>query len=130
MTIIWCMVPYIWSTTDRMFCHFGPIFALWAPSQPAKSKFYKNEKNSMRYYHFTHVHQKSWSQDVRFLRHGTRTNDGQTDRKTDGRKQWHIEVGAPPKNRPHWYYINRPRPWHGQKYIQYKMCSIWWCRYL
>ena len=28
MTIIWCMVPEIWSSTDRIFCHFGPFFAL------------------------------------------------------------------------------------------------------
>ena len=32
MTIIWCMVPEIWSVTDRIFCHFGPFFALLAPS--------------------------------------------------------------------------------------------------
>ena len=25
--------------------------------------------------------------------------DGQTDGRTDGRKKWHIEVGAPPKNK-------------------------------
>ena len=28
MRIIWCMVPEIWSTTDRIFCHFGQFFAL------------------------------------------------------------------------------------------------------
>ena len=28
MMIIWCMVPEIWSATDRTFCHFGPFFAL------------------------------------------------------------------------------------------------------
>ena len=33
MTIIWCMVPEIWSMTDRIFCHFGLFFFfLWAPS--------------------------------------------------------------------------------------------------
>ena len=26
--IIWCMLPKIWSVTDIIFCHFGPIFAL------------------------------------------------------------------------------------------------------
>ena len=26
--IIWCMLPEIWSVTDIIFCHFGPIFAL------------------------------------------------------------------------------------------------------
>ena len=28
MTIISCMVPDIWSMTDRSFCHFGLYFAL------------------------------------------------------------------------------------------------------
>ena len=31
MTIIWCMVPEILSATDRIFCHFGPFFALLPP---------------------------------------------------------------------------------------------------
>ena len=26
-----CMVPEIWSTTERIFCHFGPLFALLPP---------------------------------------------------------------------------------------------------
>ena len=28
MMIIWCMVPEIWSVTDRIFSHFGPFFVL------------------------------------------------------------------------------------------------------
>ena len=28
MTIIWCMVPEIWSTTDWIFCHSRSFFAL------------------------------------------------------------------------------------------------------
>ena len=28
MTIIWCKVPKIWSTSDKIFCHCGPSFAL------------------------------------------------------------------------------------------------------
>ena len=31
MTVIWCMVPEIWSATDRISCHFGPFFALLPP---------------------------------------------------------------------------------------------------
>ena len=30
MTIIWCIVPEIWSATDWIFCHFGWSFALLA----------------------------------------------------------------------------------------------------
>ena len=28
ITIIWCMLPEIWNTTDIIFCHFGQYFAL------------------------------------------------------------------------------------------------------
>ena len=31
ITTIWCMVPEIQSKTDRIFCHFGPFFALLPP---------------------------------------------------------------------------------------------------
>ena len=31
MTVIWCMFPEIWSATDRIFCHYGPFFALLHP---------------------------------------------------------------------------------------------------
>ena len=41
---IWCIVPEIWSATDRIFCHHGPFFALLLPYGPRKSKFWKNEK--------------------------------------------------------------------------------------
>ena len=38
------MVPEIWSTTDRIFCHVGPFFALLPHQQHKKSKFWKIEK--------------------------------------------------------------------------------------
>ena len=28
------MLPEIWSATDRIFCPFGPIFALYPPPPP------------------------------------------------------------------------------------------------
>ena len=31
MTVIWFMVPEIWNATDRISCHFGPLFALLPP---------------------------------------------------------------------------------------------------
>ena len=64
MTITWCMVPEIWSTTNIFFCNFGLLFALLPlppPShththtQPKKSQFWNNEKKTWRYYNFTHV---------------------------------------------------------------------------
>ena len=69
MTITWCMVPEIWSVTDKIFCHFWPIFAPIPPYEPRKSKFWKHENNTWRYYHFTHVYHKWQSHDVWFLRH-------------------------------------------------------------
>ena len=52
ITIIWRMVPEIWSATDR------------------KSKFWKNEKSTWRYYHFTNVYHKWQSYDIWFFRYG------------------------------------------------------------
>ena len=43
MTIIWYMVPEIWSMADRIISHFGPFFA-FKPWELRKSKFWKNEK--------------------------------------------------------------------------------------
>ena len=40
MTITWWMVPEISGTTDRIFCHFEPFYALL----PKKSKFRKKRK--------------------------------------------------------------------------------------
>ena len=42
MTIIWCMVPEIWSATDKI-CHSGLCFAHLPPYGPRKSIFWKNE---------------------------------------------------------------------------------------
>ena len=44
--------------------HFLPFI----PLKPPKIKILKNEKICWRYHHFTHVHQKSQSHDVWFLR--------------------------------------------------------------
>ena len=65
MTIIWCIVPEIWSVMDRIICHFGPFFPLLPLWQPKKSKFWKSEKEVWRYYHFTHVYHK-WQSKSKF----------------------------------------------------------------
>ena len=47
MKITWCMVPEIWSMTDRIFCHFGPFFAPFAfyhPNNPKNQNFEKLNK--------------------------------------------------------------------------------------
>ena len=50
------MALEIWSGTDIFFSDFGLFFSLL---QPRKPKFSKNEKNALRYHHFTQVYQKS-----------------------------------------------------------------------
>ena len=44
MTIIWCMVPEIPSTTDTIFRHFGPFFALLPLNNPKNQNLTKWEK--------------------------------------------------------------------------------------
>ena len=67
MTTIWCMVPEIWSMTERSFHCFGLFFALSLTTQ--KTKFLKW---TQRRYHFTYVSHKWQSYDVWFLKYGAR----------------------------------------------------------
>ena len=55
------MVPKIWSATDRIFCHFGPFFALLPPKNLKNQHFQKMKKmpGGLEIYHFTKVYQKS-----------------------------------------------------------------------
>ena len=55
ITIIWYMVTEIQSETDIFFCHFGPIF-VFSPTTIPKIKFWKNERNVLAYYPFTHMY--------------------------------------------------------------------------
>ena len=63
------MVPEIWSTTDIIFSHFGPIFVLLPSIIP---DYWKNEKNLWRYHHFTLVYHKWQSYDILLLRYQVR----------------------------------------------------------
>ena len=84
---------WVWHMTDVIVIfHFGLFFAFLPPQQHKKSRFYRNEKNTWRYHHFTYVYQKLWSDDVWFLRYCAWWMDEQ---QTDRQKKWHIEVGAP-----------------------------------
>ena len=94
MKIIWCMVPEIWSMTDRIFCHFchhkwqsrcmapviwratdiifchfGPFFCPFTPLIGWKIKILKKIKKPWRY-HVTHVYHISL-----FLRYGARQTE-------------------------------------------------------
>ena len=47
ITIIWCTVPVMRSEMDRIFCDFGPLFALLPPpppDNPEKENFEKTKK--------------------------------------------------------------------------------------
>ena len=46
MTIIWCMVPEIWSTTGKLFHHFRLLFALLPPNNPKNQNFEKMKKTT------------------------------------------------------------------------------------
>ena len=72
---IWCMVPEIWSETDRIICHFGPFFALLPPPLIIpKIKFWKKMKKMpidiillyIHVYHEDHIYG-SWN--IRCDRH-------------------------------------------------------------
>ena len=68
-------------------CHyyfsFWSIFCLFTPLTAQKIKIKKkNEKNAWRY-HFTHVCQKLWSNDVLFPKYGARQTDAWMDRWRD-----------------------------------------------
>ena len=73
MTIIWCMVPEIWSMTDIIFCHSGPFFALLPLYGPRKSKFSKKWKKHLKILSF---YKHKWqSYDVWFLRYGVQQTE-------------------------------------------------------
>ena len=59
-----------WARHDTIFSHFGSFFAFIPPNNP-KSKFWKMEKDTGRYHHFTQVYQISWSCAILFLGYGT-----------------------------------------------------------
>ena len=67
------MVPEIWSTTDRIFCHWS-IFSFYPTNNPKNQNLSKNENNAWRHYHFTYVYHKWQSDEVWFLRYDVRQN--------------------------------------------------------
>ena len=67
ITIIWCTVPEKRNETDRIFCHFGPFFALLAPFMIPKIKILKQWKTFLEILSF--VYQKWTSYDILFLKY-------------------------------------------------------------
>ena len=46
MAITWCFTPEIWSLIDKIFCHFGPFFALTPLATPKINILKKWKKTS------------------------------------------------------------------------------------
>ena len=70
-------VHHKWQSYDVWFLRYGAqwtdfsvILDHFYPFQPWKSKFWKNEKNSRIYHHFTHAYHKWQTYDVWFIRYG------------------------------------------------------------
>ena len=57
----------------QIFVILGHFLPFQSPDNPENQNF-KIEKNTWRYYHFTHLHHKWQSYDVWFLRYGTQHN--------------------------------------------------------
>ena len=73
--IICCTVPNIWQMMDVIVIFrlglFFAVFFHFTLVTAQKIKIKKNETNNWRYHHFiTHVYQKLWSHDIRFLKYG------------------------------------------------------------
>ena len=86
---------------DRCNCYFSfwAIFCPFIPLTTKNIKILKKWKSAWRYYYFTYMYQKLWSDHARswdMVPEGR--TDGRMDRRkderTDGRKKWHIEVGT------------------------------------
>ena len=65
----WCMVPEIWSATDRIFLSFLDRFLPFYHLNYPENQNFEKIKKPWRYHHFRQVHQKSWSHAILFLRY-------------------------------------------------------------
>ena len=63
------MVPEILSVMDRIFVILDHFLTFCTSDNVKNQNFEKNEKNTWRYYHFTHVYHKWESYDIWFLRY-------------------------------------------------------------
>ena len=95
-TIIICYsFPEIWCATDAIVIfHFGLFFCPFTPNR-LTNKISKNWKKSLEISSYLYMRTENYDK----MMYGSwdMVCDGQTDRRTDGRKKWHTEVGAPPK---------------------------------
>ena len=81
-----------------MLDHFLPFYL---PDNPKNQHFEKNENVGVPKIMIRCSVPEMWG-----------ATDGQTEKRTDGRKKWHIEVGAPPKNKLIDQFSSLPRSDH------------------
>ena len=74
MKIIWHMVLKYKVRQTETFVILGNFLPFQPPDNPENQNF-KIEKNTWRYYHFTHLHHKWQSYDVWFLRYGVQQTE-------------------------------------------------------
>ena len=67
--MIWYMVPEMWSTTDIIFVILDHFLRCPPRYGTRKSKLWRNEQHTWRYYHFINVYHKWQSHDIWFLRY-------------------------------------------------------------
>ena len=67
--IVCYTISEIWYMIAVIIFYFGLFFALLLSNKPKNQTFKKVKKIAWIYHHFTHVHQKLWFDDVRFLPH-------------------------------------------------------------
>ena len=67
-------------TRQTFFAIMGHFLSFYSANNENLKK--KRKKIAWRYHHFTHVYQKIWLNDVRFLRYGAQRTDGQTEKVT------------------------------------------------
>ena len=106
--IICYIVPEIWCVIDVIVIfHFGLFFANLPPSSPKNLNFKKLKKVHGNII-ILHTCTKNYDQ----VMYGSwdMVCDGQMDGRTDWRKKWHIEVGAPPKKHKITYWMGKPFP--------------------
>ena len=62
--------------------HYHMLYCPWDMVPIKISKKWKEKKNAWKYHDFTHVHQKSWLDDLWFLIYGARHTEGRTEKVT------------------------------------------------
>ena len=98
--IICYTFPAIWHITDVIIFHFGLFFCPFTPLTAQKIKIFKKMKKTiediiilqMCTKNYDHMMYGSWNM-VPEMGWMDRLTEGGT-----GKKKWHVEVGAPPKN--------------------------------